>query len=630
MIYLVKLFTVIMEWCHSAIPNYWVDIVIFTAITKVLQFPITLWCHANSLKMVSLMPQTNKIKIKFFGDKDKIGEETAALFKREHYHPLMSLVPLAIQIVILMGFVRVIYAIAATEKESVIGWVPVREGGISWTMPLIAGAAALFLGWCQNRINPLQHEQSVAQQMTTNGISVAISLFLGSYVAMGVGLYWAASNLFSILTQLWCNVTIRPRSRIDYDQLYSSKAELVALEKSVRRKTVSREDRHREKKDYGNFFKVANKHLVFYAEGGGYYKYFKTVIEWLIAHTNITIHYVTNDPRDNVFALAESQPYLGRIKPYYIGQAKIIPLFMKMDADMVVMTTPDLNTYQLKRSYVRKDVEYCYVGHGTSSISLTFRKGAFDHFDTVFVNGQYHIDEHRATERVYGLKEKKLVLTGYPYLDTLIKDNPGKPYSESFGKQLVLIAPSYQTDNILDSCLADLIRVLLSSKRVVVVRPHPQYVRRFPAKMQAIVDRYKNSIGEGLRFELDLAVNTSVMAADVLITDWSAIAFEYAIVTRRPCVFVNTPPKIINPEWDRIGIKPNDFTYRDILGVSVEPGDVTQVNRIVDDLISRRDVFSAQITRQLENDFVNIGHAGEVAGKYILDSLIARKKGTKK
>lgn len=615
-----------MDIGHQVVPNYWVDIIIFTAITKVLQFPITLWCHSNSLKMVSLMPLTNRIKIKYFGDEDKIGEETASLFKREHYHPLLSLLPLAIQIVILMGFVRVIYGITGDDKSALIAKIPVRDGGVAWVMPLVAGAAAWFLGWCQNRINPLQHEQTRAQQLTTNGISIAISLFLGAYVAMGVGLYWTASNIFSILTQLWCNVTIKPKSRIDYPELYKSKGELEALRKSVK-KVVSREDLKREKVDYKRFFHVANKHLVFYAEGGGYYKYFKTVIEWLLAHSNVIIHYVTNDPNDGIFKLSEKQP---KIKPYYIGPMKIIPLFMKMDADMVVMTTPDLNTYQLKRSYVRKDVEYCYVGHGTSSISLTFRKGAFDHFDTVFVNGQYHIDEHRATERVYGLKAKTLVPTGYPYLDVLSKENPGLPYSAQHGKQLILIGPSHQPENLLESCLDTLIDKLCGSDHVVVVRPHPQYIRRNPVKMQAIVDRFKDKIGDRFRFELDFSENTSVLSADILITDWSAIAFEYAIITKRPTVFVNTPPKITNPEWDRIGIRPNDFTYRDVLGVSINLQEIGKIDVVVTDLLARKEEFEKRISAQLDKDFLNIGHAGEVAGKYILDSLIARKKGAKR
>ena len=109
--YLVQFFAWLMDWCHSWCPNWWADIVIFTFFTKVLQFPVSLWCQVNSLKMVSLMPATNRIKMDRYGDSDAIGEETAALFKREKYHPMLSLVPLAIQIVILMAFVKVIYGI---------------------------------------------------------------------------------------------------------------------------------------------------------------------------------------------------------------------------------------------------------------------------------------------------------------------------------------------------------------------------------------------------------------------------------------------------------------------------------------------------------------------------------------
>ena len=113
---LVRFFFWIMSWCHAWWPNWWGDIVVFTLITKVLQFPLSLWCHVNSLKMVAIMPESIRLKIEHYGDSEQIGEKTAALFKRKKYHPLLSLVPLAIQLVILMGFGKVIYAIAAAER----------------------------------------------------------------------------------------------------------------------------------------------------------------------------------------------------------------------------------------------------------------------------------------------------------------------------------------------------------------------------------------------------------------------------------------------------------------------------------------------------------------------------------
>lgn len=622
---LVGFFSWLMALCHHIVPNHWADIVVFTAVTKVLQFPVSLWCQANSLKMVSLMPKSLRLKIDFYGDGDTIGEKTAELYKKEGYHPLLSLVPLAIQIVILMAFVKVIYGIAQAEKGSLIGRVPATDGGVAWLMPLFAGASAWLLGVFQNRINPLQREQGRVTQIATNSISIAISLFLGAFVGMGVGLYWACSNLFSILVQLACNVCMKPSKYVDYPELRAVQAELTKFEDGLKAKaSVSPEDRRREREDYRRFFKVANKHLVFYSESSGFYRYFKNVIAWILAHTNITVHYVTNDPKDAIFALAKAEP---RIRAYYIGSMRIIPLFMKMDADIVVMTTPDLGTYQLKRSYVRKDVEYVYLDHAPASVQMTYRKGAFDHFDTIFANGQYQIDEHRATEKIYGLKEKKMVPTGYVLLDELFANY--RPKERTPGdKTLVLVAPSHQPGNIFDEHLDVLMPLLRGPGREIHLRPHPQYTRRFPAKMQAIAEKFRGA--PDVVVEMDFAANTSIYDADILITDWSGIAYEYAFTTKRPVVFVNTPMKVVNPEWEKIGITPTNIFFRDIAGVSVDTGDLARIPSIVNDILAHPDKFRSRIETMLSEYFFNPGHSGEVAGKYILDTLVARKNKEKK
>ena len=625
---LVDLFSWLMEWCHSWCPNYWADIVIFTFLTKILQFPISLWCQANSLKMVQLMPESNRIKINHYGDKDAIGEETAALFKREHYHPMLSLVPLAIQIVILMAFVKVIYGIGDKltvpgATKPLIACVPWTDGGLAWLMPLFAGAAAWLLGYSQNIFNPLQHEQTRAQQLVTNGISICISLFLGCFVATGVGLYWAASNVFSIIVQ-WCeNWCIPPKKHVDYPKLRRSQVELRRFEDGLKSTAkVSPEDRKREKIDYRRFFKVANKHIVFYAESGGFYKYFGSIIEWLLEHSNLTIHYVTGDPRDRM--LAAENP---RIRAYYIGSVKIIPLFMKMDADMVVMTTPDLDTYQLKRSYVKKDVEYVYADHGTSSMHMVLRKGAFNSFDTIFLAGKFQIAEHRKTEELYGVKRKELVPTGYAYLGDLMRNY--KPCEKRGDGMQILVAPSYQPDNILDLCIDNLLNGLSKVADVkVILRPHPQYVRRFPAKMQAIVERYEKC--PWLTLDLDFSKPPKLYESDIVISDWSSIAYEFSFVTKRPSILIDTPPKIINPDYRRVGIVATDITFRERIGVLLRPEELSKIADVVNDMRMSPGKFRDKIEDLLAEEFYDPLKAAEISGKYILDSLIARKKGKDK
>ena len=40
--------------------------------------------------------------------------------------------------------------------------------------------------------------------------------------------------------------------------------------------------------------------LVFYSESNGFYKYFKDMIEYVCKNSEIVIHYVTSDPKDDI------------------------------------------------------------------------------------------------------------------------------------------------------------------------------------------------------------------------------------------------------------------------------------------------------------------------------------------
>ena len=65
---------------------------------------------------------------------------------------------------------------------------------------------------------------------------------------------------------------------------------------------------------------------------------------------------------------------------------------MKMDADVVVMTMPDLDNYHIKRSYLRKDIEYIFAQHSLSSINMTMRNKCLNAFDSILACGQDQYD----------------------------------------------------------------------------------------------------------------------------------------------------------------------------------------------------------------------------------------------
>lgn len=673
-------FGYIMRICYNLLSNYGLAIILFTFITKIVLFPVSLWTHNNSIKLVRIQPELNMIKAKYYGEKDKISDEQLALYKREKYHPFAGMLPMLIQLILLMCVVQIIYNpltnILSYDKSTVSALVntvctslgldsqansvqlsvvraiqdgfspkgfdvsavssldmnflgfdlsatPLSEGGVMLLVPVLAGGCALALCLFQNKMNPLQAEQGRWQQLGTNALSVGISLILGGFVPAGIGLYWIFSNLFTMVQQLILNAVINPKKNIDYDALEKSKQELGKIEAVGDKNKIKfgSELYRREKADYKKFFSVANKHLVIYSEKNGYYKYFSKIIDYLLENSNIIIHYVTGDPNDNIFNLAKENE---KIKPYFIGDKKLITLFMKMDADIVLMTMPDLENFHYKRSYVRKDIEYIYTVHGPMSTHLLMNNGSLDHFDTIFCVGEFQIPEIRKQEEIYNLPKKELVMAGYGFLEQLKEMYDQMPKSDGNAPR-VLIAPSWQEDNILDSCLDEMLKPMLGKGLEIIVRPHPEYLKRYPQRMDAIRKRYEDYKGDDLTFELDFTSNESIYQSDILITDWSTICFEFSYVTLNPCLFINTPMKVMNKEYKQIGIEPLELKLRREIGVSLEINEADKTYLEIEKMLKTKHSYAEKIL-QIRNTYVsNFGKNGEVAGKYIIQSLIKKQ-----
>ena len=623
---LAQVLNLIMQPCYQLTGNWWLTILLFTVIIKIILMPLSLWCQWNSIVMVKIMPDLNRIKVKYFGDAETIGEKQTELNKKHHYHPLLSLVPLAVQVIILFGLVDVIHGITdyGAPGTEFLGLVPSEDGGISWVMPVLAALSAVVMGFAQNRINPLQREQSRMEKNTTNGLSIALSLILGIYVAAGMAFYWICSNLTAIIVQALCNVIMRPAKYIDYEELAETRAELEELNSYAARKTpwYKRDPlAKREKVDYKRFMDVVGKHIVFYSERSGFYKYFQGAIEWLLENSDVTIHYITSDPNDQVFKLQEQQP---RLAPYYIGDRRLITLMMKLDCDVAVMTLDDLENFYIKRSYVRKDIEYVYMYHHMTSTHLVATRESLDHYDTILCVGPHQLREHRRAEEVRHLPARTLVECGYDLLDRQIADYAKRDKAEN-EHPVVLVAPSWQEDCILDLCADEVLRPLLEGGYRVIVRPHPEYTKRYRARWESLQQRFVDYSSDRIYFEQDFSTSDSIYDADVLVTDWSSIACEFSFTTMKPSIFIDTPMKTCNPQWEELGIEPTDISIRNEIGVSVATGDLDRLPSIVDDMVSFPEKWASRIEETRASMIYNLGRGGEVAGSYLLARVLEKQ-----
>jgi len=347
-----------------------------------------------------------------------------------------------------------------------------------------------------------------------------------------------------------------------------------------------------------------------YSENEIYYRYFEGIIDALIKKNGKDISYLTSDPNDRVFTAGNP-----RLHPFFVKDLLQTAL-NKFDGKVLLMTVPDLNHPRyLKRA--PDSAQHIYVFHAMVSTHLQYKKGAFDFYDAILCVGPYHVEEIKRTEKIHKVKPKTLIECGYPFLEKIYREH--QEYlkeQKQQGKKKILIAPTWGKVCILNSCIVELLDALAKAEEYeVILRPHPEFIKREPKKASLLAKKIQEVPGASYE-EKHLSTRT-LHEADVLITDQSGIAFEYALGTERPVLFIDTPLKIRNPDYQELGIEPIEITLRSQLGVRVPLERVEDTVRYLRELERSRSEFQENI-RAIRNGYIyNWMHAQDVAAAYI-------------
>jgi len=364
-----------------------------------------------------------------------------------------------------------------------------------------------------------------------------------------------------------------------------------------------------------NKLDLDERSIVFYSESSVLlYPHVEQIIKELEKRDQ-KICYVTSSKDDPIFKNENKN-----IKSFYIGDGSAkYKFFWELKAKVVIMTMPDLENYWIKRSIVFP-VHYVYVFHTPASTHMVFQRSAFDQFDSIFCVGQYHVQEIRATEQLYNLKQKNLVECGYGLLDKLIRSRSSLPQQQNFlsknNKKNVLIAPSWGKQNLLESTGIELIKILLDAGYHVTVRPHPMTVK----KSSKLIKQIKEKFEKNPDFLLDTNASSfeQLFSSYALITDWSGIGHEYAFVCERPVIYVDVPKKVYNKEYEKIGLEPFEISIRDKIGEIVSIQNIETIPERIEFLYSHNNNFENRIQKIRNDAIFNIGESGKITASEII------------
>ncbi|MBO7288573.1 MAG: YidC/Oxa1 family membrane protein insertase [Clostridia bacterium] len=99
----------LLGWIYNLIPNYGWALIVFTLVVKLLLLPLGLKQQKSMTKMQAMQPKITALQEKYKNDQQKLSQETMKLYKEYGVSPMGGCLPMLIQLPILFALYRVLY-----------------------------------------------------------------------------------------------------------------------------------------------------------------------------------------------------------------------------------------------------------------------------------------------------------------------------------------------------------------------------------------------------------------------------------------------------------------------------------------------------------------------------------------
>ena len=356
------------------------------------------------------------------------------------------------------------------------------------------------------------------------------------------------------------------------------------------------------------------KKYVVYNEGMQYWNVFKPVCDEF-EKRQIELTYYTSAEKDPCFE--QNYKY---VKPEFIGEGNMAFVRLNMlSAGVVLMTTPGLQVYQLKRS---KNVKhYSHVLHMPND-ATTYRLFGLDYFDSVLLTGDYQKTDLQYLENARNITKKELVTVGCSYLDILAEKIKSIPEEDNHNFT-VLVSPSWGSVGVLSKYGEKLLDPLAKTGWNIIIRPHPQSKKSEKEMLDRLEARYKDNANIVWDYERDNIY--SLKKADIMISDFSGIIFDYTFLCDKPVIYVA----------DNIDLRPYDaydlgkelwqFETLKKMGIKLDENNFENIAEVIKNASDSKEL-SEQRKIAKETAWMNIDNAG----KNIVDFMIQKEESLSK
>ncbi len=182
----------VMEWIQSWAVNWGVSIILLTIVIKTLLFPLSEMSYRSMARMRKLTPQIKRIQEKFGTDRQKMGQEMMALYRKEKANPLSGCFPMLLQMPVFFALYWVLIESVELRQAPLMLWIQDLGAMDPWFILPILNGASMFL---MQRLNPPMADPMQQRVMMIMPIMFCVICI---FMPAGLVLYWFTNNLYSM------------------------------------------------------------------------------------------------------------------------------------------------------------------------------------------------------------------------------------------------------------------------------------------------------------------------------------------------------------------------------------------------------------------------------------------------
>ncbi len=185
----------LLEWFHKIVGNWGLAIILVTVVVKLLFYKLSETSYKSMARMRKLQPRIKALQERYADDKQKLGQATWDLYRKEKVNPAKGCLPIIIQMPVFLALYWVLIESVELRQAPFMFWIhdlSLRDP--IFVLPFLMGIS-MFV---QFKLNPAPPDPMQAKIFAL--MPIMMSIFMAFFPA-GLVLYWLVNNILSIIQQ---------------------------------------------------------------------------------------------------------------------------------------------------------------------------------------------------------------------------------------------------------------------------------------------------------------------------------------------------------------------------------------------------------------------------------------------